>query len=222
MGETPYSIDQESSNPILPTMQVLLVYHQQSYHSDSDRLGLMSILKTYWALRRTATFSRTLFGMQAFKLDTCQMLSEPNLSLPLTIGLFAKWGSGKSFLLPKICESMKSFSRSWLDGLELYWSWSILMICFVLCAIISLILLVVSIPLLQQFEMWLPLIIGGVMYVVIIAAYGFIYYGSEIKLWNSSIIVARFIARSLARLKLIISVATLNAPLRTEKEVKAT
>jgi hypothetical protein len=31
--------------------------------------------------------------------------------------------------------------------------------------------------------------------------------------------VARFIARSLARLKLIINVATLNAPIRTDKEL---
>jgi ankyrin repeat-rich membrane spanning protein len=29
-------------------------------------------------------------------------LSEPFLSMPIIVGMFAKWGSGKSFLLPKL------------------------------------------------------------------------------------------------------------------------
>jgi hypothetical protein len=30
------------------------------------------------------------------------ILSEPSLSMPITVGLYAKWGSGKSFLLNKL------------------------------------------------------------------------------------------------------------------------
>lgn len=162
---------------------------------------------------------KNLLGYEAYSDVLADIVCEPNLSLPLTIGLYAKWGSGKSFLLPKICESMKSFSRGWLDGIELYWSWSLVLICFIVCSIISLVLLVIFVPLFEGFDVLWPLIIGIVGYLLIIAAYGFIYYGSEIRLWNGSITVARFIARSLARLKLIISVATLNAPIRTDKEV---
>ncbi len=29
-------------------------------------------------------------------------ISEPSLSMPITVGLYAKWGSGKSFLLSKL------------------------------------------------------------------------------------------------------------------------
>lgn len=123
-------------------------------------------------------------------------------------------------MLPKICESMKSFSRSWLDGLELYWSWSLVFICFVVCAMVSVILTVIFLPVFSSFDMIWPLVVGGVGYLIIVSAYGFVYYGSEIRLWNGSITVARFIAKLLARLKLIISVATLNAPIRTDKEVK--
>lgn len=79
---------------------------------------------------------------------------------------------------------MKSFSRSWLDGLELYWSWTMVLVCFVICAIMSLVLLVIFMPLFETFNLLLPLAIGGISYVLIIAAYGFVYYGSEIKLWN--------------------------------------
>jgi ankyrin repeat-rich membrane spanning protein len=162
---------------------------------------------------------KSLLGFEAYSDVLADIVCEPNLSLPLTIGLYAKWGSGKSFLLPKIRESMKSFSRSWLDGLELYWSWSLVMIFFVICALLTLILLAIFIPIFNGIEIVWPLVIGGVSYVIIVAAYGFIYYGSEIRLWNGSITVARLIARTLARLKLVISVATLNAPIRTEKDL---
>uniref|UniRef100_A0A915ECL3 KAP NTPase domain-containing protein n=1 Tax=Ditylenchus dipsaci TaxID=166011 RepID=A0A915ECL3_9BILA len=60
---------------------------------------------------------------------------------------------------------------------------------------------------------------GFSIYVLLISTYGFIYYGSEIKLWNSSISTARFIARCIARFKILLSVLTLNAPIRTDKEL---
>ncbi|KAJ8928238.1 hypothetical protein NQ314_019188 [Rhamnusium bicolor] len=43
------------------------------------------------------------------------ILSEPSLSMPITVGLYAKWGSGKSFLLNKLREEMKNFAREWVD-----------------------------------------------------------------------------------------------------------
>lgn len=162
---------------------------------------------------------KNLLGYEAYSDVLADIVCEPNLTLPLTIGLYAKWGSGKSFLLPKICESMKSFSRSWLDGLELYWSWSLVIICFIICAIISLTLLVICVPLFDNIDAFVPLVAGAIFYILIVSIYGFIYYGSEIRLWNGSIALARYIARSLARIKLIISVATLNAPIRSDKEV---
>lgn len=39
------------------------------------------------------------------------MLSEPSLHTPITVGLYAKWGSGKSFLLTQLRNEMKSFAR---------------------------------------------------------------------------------------------------------------
>lgn len=30
------------------------------------------------------------------------ILSDPSLSTPITVGLYAKWGSGKSFLISKL------------------------------------------------------------------------------------------------------------------------
>ena len=35
--------------------------------------------------------------------------------MPITVGLYAKWGSGKSFLLKKLQEEMQNFVRDWID-----------------------------------------------------------------------------------------------------------
>jgi len=87
LGETPYSIDQEALRPVLPTI--------------FGPIGTDVDLKS-------------LLGFDIYSDVLADVVCEPNLSLPLTVGLYAKWGSGKSLLLPKIRESMRSFSRSWL------------------------------------------------------------------------------------------------------------
>lgn len=192
LGETPYSIDQESPSPILPTI--------------FGPIGVDMDLNN-------------LMGYEAYSDVLADIVCEPNLSLPLTIGLYAKWGSGKSFLLPKIRESMKSFSRSWLDGLELYWSWNILLSLFLGCSFIAFGLFTIYVLILHTFNFLYPSVIGGSIFVVMVASYGFIYYGSEIRLWNGSIGLARQIARVLARIRLIVSVLTLNTPIRSNKEL---
>ena len=38
----------------------------------------------------------------------------------LQVGLYAKWGSGKSFLLKKLREEMKNYVRDWVDPVSTY------------------------------------------------------------------------------------------------------
>ncbi|CAD5215858.1 unnamed protein product [Bursaphelenchus okinawaensis] len=192
LGETPYSIDQESSSPILPTI-----------------FGPIGVDMEF----------NSLLGYEAYSDVLADIVCEPNLSLPLTIGLYAKWGSGKSFLLPKIRESMKSFSRSWLDGLELYWSWTLVFTCLILCTLFSFTFLTFYVLIAQSFNFLYPSLLGGIAYLLLLASYGLIYYGSEVRLWNGSINLARHIARLLARIKLIISILTLNTPIRSDKDL---
>ncbi|CAD5221823.1 unnamed protein product [Bursaphelenchus xylophilus] len=192
LGETPYSIDQESSSPILPTI-----------------FGPIGVDMEF----------NNLLGYEAYSDVLADIVCEPNLSLPLTIGLYAKWGSGKSFLLPKIRESMRSFSRSWLDGLELYWSWTLVFTCFFICAFFSFTLFTLYVLIVHTFDFLYPVLVGGVVYVVVLASYGLIYYGSEVRLWNGSINLARQIAKVLARFKLVISILTLNTPMRSDKDL---
>lgn len=115
---------------------------------------------------------------------------------------------------------MKSFSRCWLDGIELYWSWTFVIILFLFCLFSTLAFSTIySIILTTQIKWILPITFGVSLYFLLMSAYGFMYYGSEIKLWNISISTTRFIANSIARFKVFLSVLTLNAPIRTDKEL---
>uniref|UniRef100_A0A914DMY8 KAP NTPase domain-containing protein n=1 Tax=Acrobeloides nanus TaxID=290746 RepID=A0A914DMY8_9BILA len=195
LGETPYSIDQENPHPILPSI--------------FGPIGADVDLKN-------------MLGYDVYGDVLADIVCEPNLSLPLTIGLYAKWGSGKSLLLPKMRDSMKSFSRSWLDGVELYWSWSLIFTLLVICGIFMLILATILAANFAKFTneiTYVPVVVGTSIYAALISLYAFIYYGSEVKLWNTSITVARLIARALTRFKLVLSIFTLNAPVRTDKDL---
>ena len=46
--------------------------------------------------------NENMLGYDLYSSALADMLSEPSLSMPITVGLYAKWGSGKSFLLSKL------------------------------------------------------------------------------------------------------------------------
>ncbi|KAB0794943.1 hypothetical protein PPYR_11782 [Photinus pyralis] len=89
-GETPYNID--ISNP-------------------------KTILGQIFGARRLNTNedNENMLGYDLYSSALADILSEPSLSMPITVGLYAKWGSGKSFLLNKLRDEMKNFAREWVD-----------------------------------------------------------------------------------------------------------
>ena len=87
-GETPYNIDMSNNKPILSQ---LLGTRQLNTNEDSE--GLL--------------------GYDLYGSSLANILAEPSLSLPITVGLYAKWGSGKSLLLKKLQKEMTNFSKDW-------------------------------------------------------------------------------------------------------------
>ncbi len=53
----------------------------------------------------------SILGYDLYSSALSEILSEPSLHTPITVGLYAKWGSGKSFLLNQLRVEMKSFAR---------------------------------------------------------------------------------------------------------------
>ncbi|KAK6168546.1 hypothetical protein SNE40_021058 [Patella caerulea] len=58
-----------------------------------------------------ATDAENLLGYEIYSSALADILSEPALITPISIGLYAKWGSGKSFLLGKLKSEMKVFTH---------------------------------------------------------------------------------------------------------------
>ncbi|XP_023333553.1 kinase D-interacting substrate of 220 kDa [Eurytemora carolleeae] len=59
--------------------------------------------------------SESMLGYDLYGSALADILTEPSLSMPITVGLYAKWGSGKSFLLKNLRKELNSFSRDWID-----------------------------------------------------------------------------------------------------------
>ncbi|XP_060527661.1 kinase D-interacting substrate of 220 kDa B isoform X3 [Cylas formicarius] len=89
-GETPYNIDISHPKTILGQ-----IFGARRLNTNED--------------------NENMLGYDLYSSALADILSEPSLSMPITVGLYAKWGSGKSFLLNKLREEMKSFARQWVD-----------------------------------------------------------------------------------------------------------
>lgn len=83
-GETPHKID--ASNP-------------------------KSILTQIFGARQLNMTEDSILGYDLYSSAIAEILSEPSLHTPITVGLYAKWGSGKSFLLSQLKTEMKSFAK---------------------------------------------------------------------------------------------------------------
>ncbi|KAK3100286.1 hypothetical protein FSP39_017608 [Pinctada imbricata] len=110
-GETPYNID---------------AYHQRQ------------ILTQIFGHRNlNANDGENLLGYDIYSSALADILSEPSLNTPITIGLYAKWGSGKSFLLSKLQREMKSFTRANKDE-HFTFCWTLFIILLLINNIIGL------------------------------------------------------------------------------------
>ena len=89
-GETPYNIDISNQKTILGH-----VFGARKLNTNED--------------------SENMLGYDLYSSALADILTQPALSMPITVGLYAKWGSGKSFLLKKLQEEMQNFARDWVD-----------------------------------------------------------------------------------------------------------
>ncbi|XP_017158522.1 kinase D-interacting substrate of 220 kDa-like [Poecilia reticulata] len=113
-GETPYNIDCTHQKSILT--QIFGAKHLSPTESDGDMLGY-----------------------DLYSSALADILSEPTMQPPICVGLYAQWGSGKSFLLKKLEDEMKTFAGQQIEPLFQF-SWLVVFLTLLLCGSVAVIL----------------------------------------------------------------------------------
>ncbi|XP_076173301.1 ankyrin repeat-rich membrane spanning isoform X4 [Ptiloglossa arizonensis] len=133
-GETPYNIDINHPKTILGQ-----IFGARRLNTNED--------------------NENMLGYDLYSSALADILSEPSLSTPITVGLYAKWGSGKSFLLNKLREEMKNFARQWIDP--------VFQFSFLLFVVISHVSLLVGITIGLALQSWIVGLVCGISLIFI-------------------------------------------------------
>ncbi|CAF0763759.1 unnamed protein product [Rotaria sordida] len=174
-GETPYKIDASLQKSILTT-----IFGQRTLNLNDD----------------------SILGYDLYSSALAEILSEPSLRTPITVGLYAKWGSGKSALLTHLKDEMYGFAQL-TDFPSIKCSPLLLSVIFTIALIISLITgflihYIVSISL------------GVILIIFPIAFFGLIKYLLRNKDYGWTANVAQFINKRLEILRFLLQVIFIN------------
>ncbi|XP_017763227.1 PREDICTED: kinase D-interacting substrate of 220 kDa isoform X5 [Eufriesea mexicana] len=133
-GETPYNIDINHPKTILGQ-----IFGARRLNTNED--------------------NENMLGYDLYSSALADILSEPSLSTPITVGLYAKWGSGKSFLLNKLREEMKNFARQWIDP--------VFQFSFLLFVVVTHVSLLVGITIGLALQSWVIGLACGISLIII-------------------------------------------------------
>ncbi|KAK4875156.1 hypothetical protein RN001_011578 [Aquatica leii] len=186
-GETPYNID---------------INHQKT------------ILGQIFGARRLNTNedNENMLGYDLYSSALADILSEPSLSMPITVGLYAKWGSGKSFLLGKLRDEMKNFAREWVDPIFQFTS-----LLFIAILHIAIIIGVIGGLAIQNWIFGISLAVGVLAIVYIFL--GLIWFAGKRYDWDWPYNFNLKLTRKMNSLKLILQVMFCHPPGTTGTDV---
>ncbi|XP_070430615.1 kinase D-interacting substrate of 220 kDa isoform X6 [Equus przewalskii] len=189
-GETPYNIDCSHQKSILT--QIFGARHLSPTETDGDMLGY-----------------------DLYSSALADILSEPTMQPPICVGLYAQWGSGKSFLLKKLEDEMKTFAGQQIEPLFQF-SWLIVFLTLLLCGGLGL-LFAFTVDLTLGIAVSLSFL--ALLYIFFIV----IYFGGrrEGESWNWAWVLSTRLARHIGYLELLLKLMFVNPPELPEQTTKA-
>ncbi|XP_035883522.1 kinase D-interacting substrate of 220 kDa isoform X2 [Phyllostomus discolor] len=189
-GETPYNIDCSHQKSILT--QIFGARHLSPTETDGDMLGY-----------------------DLYSSALADILSEPTMQPPICVGLYAQWGSGKSFLLKKLEDEMKTFAGQQIEPLFQF-SWLIVFLTLALCGGLGLLLAFSVDPSLGAA---VSLSVLALLYMLFIV----IYFGGrrEGESWTWAWVLSTTLARHIGYLELLLKLMFVNPPELPEQTTKA-
>ncbi|XP_063646204.1 kinase D-interacting substrate of 220 kDa isoform X12 [Pan troglodytes] len=189
-GETPYNIDCSHQKSILT--QIFGARHLSPTETDGDMLGY-----------------------DLYSSALADILSEPTMQPPICVGLYAQWGSGKSFLLKKLEDEMKTFAGQQIEPLFQF-SWLIVFLTLLLCGGLGLLFAFTVHP---NLGIAVSLSFLALLYIFFIV----IYFGGrrEGESWNWAWVLSTRLARHIGYLELLLKLMFVNPPELPEQTTKA-
>ncbi|XP_035388927.1 kinase D-interacting substrate of 220 kDa B isoform X2 [Electrophorus electricus] len=189
-GETPYNIDCTHQKSILT--QIFGAKHLSPSECDGDMLGY-----------------------DLYSSALADILSEPTMQPPICVGLYAQWGSGKSFLLKKLEDEMKTFAGQQVEPL-LQFSWLMVALTLLMCGSVAMILGFTVDPRLASA---VALSLLALLYVFFVL----VYFGGrkEGESWSWAWLLSTRLARHIGYLELLLKLAFVNPPELPEQTTKA-
>ncbi|XP_021057683.1 kinase D-interacting substrate of 220 kDa isoform X12 [Mus pahari] len=189
-GETPYNIDCSHQKSILT--QIFGARHLSPTETDGDMLGY-----------------------DLYSSALADILSEPTMQPPICVGLYAQWGSGKSFLLKKLEDEMKTFAGQQIEPLFQF-SWLIVFLTLLLCGGLG---LVFAFTVDTNLAIAVSLSFLALLYIFFIV----IYFGGrqEGESWNWAWALSTRLARHIGYLELLFKLMFVNPPELPEQTTKA-
>ncbi|XP_057716397.1 kinase D-interacting substrate of 220 kDa B isoform X2 [Corythoichthys intestinalis] len=189
-GETPYNIDCTHQKSILT--QIFGAKHLSPTESDGDMLGY-----------------------DLYSSALADILSEPTMQPPICVGLYAQWGSGKSFLLKKLEDEMKTFAGQQIEPLFQF-SWLVVFLTLLLCGSVAVIL---GFTVDHKLAIAVSLSFLALIYIFFVL----VYFGSrrERESWNWAWVISTRLARQIGYLELLLKLMFVNAPELPEQTTRA-
>ncbi|KAF7650474.1 hypothetical protein LDENG_00125780 [Lucifuga dentata] len=189
-GETPYNIDCSHQKSILT--QIFGARHLSPSESDGDMLGY-----------------------DLYSSALADILSEPTMQPPICVGLYAQWGSGKSFLLKKLEDEMKTFAGQQIEPLFQF-SWQVVFLSLLLCGSVAIILGFTVDP---KLAMSVSLSVLALLYLFFVV----VYFGGrrEGDSWNWAWLLSTRLARHIGYLELLLKLMFVNTPELPEQSTRA-
>ncbi|XP_038056116.1 kinase D-interacting substrate of 220 kDa B-like isoform X2 [Patiria miniata] len=142
------------------------------------------------------------------------ILSEPTLAPPITVGLYARWGSGKSFILKKLQDEMRQFTNHSSKPVFRF-SCIVFIVCLLLSAVLGAAVLFIFSE--------APGASIGVFFALFFFLYfllGVVYLGNR-KKWRGMRATSSWLAKQLNYLRLILAMIYCNPPPQPPQSSKA-
>ncbi|XP_053093545.1 kinase D-interacting substrate of 220 kDa B isoform X5 [Pangasianodon hypophthalmus] len=189
-GETPYNIDCTHQKSILT--QIFGAKHLSPTECDGDMLGY-----------------------DLYSSALADILSEPTMQPPICVGLYAQWGSGKSFLLKKLEDEMKTFAGQQVEPLFQF-SWMVVVLTLLLCGSVAVILGFSVDP---RLAIAVALSLLALLYIFFVL----VYFGGrrEGESWSWAWLISTRLARHIGYLELLLKLMFVNPPELPEQTTKA-